>query len=224
MYTVYEITIIYLLFQMKISNDELSVKAYHKVKNMIVSGKLQLGQKIVQDKLAEELGISRTPLRSALQMLESESLVESLPRKGMAVKTFSDKEVLEIYDCRIALESMAVKTFVKVVMKSDIEKLYNLFKPFLGSEDIDVMKYKKADSLFHEMIIKKSGNEFLYKLFNRGNLLICIDLIGLVRPPQETLSEHLDIIEAIEEKNSKLAEDLIKKHLEKSKKLISRSF
>jgi DNA-binding GntR family transcriptional regulator len=209
---------------MKISNDELSVKAYHKVKNMIVSGKLQLGEKIVQDKLAEELGISRTPLRSALQMLEAESLVESLPRKGMAVKIFSDKEVLEIYDCRIALESMAVKTFVKVAMKSDIEKLYNLFKPFLGSEDIDVIKYKKADSLFHEMIIKKSGNEFLYKLFNRGNLLICIDLIGLVRPPQETLSEHLEIIKVIEEKNSKLAEDLIKKHLEKSKKLISRSF
>ncbi|WP_242083525.1 GntR family transcriptional regulator [Aestuariivivens sediminis] len=209
---------------MKISNDELSVKAYHKVKNMIVSGKLQLGQKIVQDKLAEKLGISRTPLRSALQMLEAESLVESLPRKGMAVKIFSDKEVLEIYDCRIALESMAVKTFVKVSVKSDIEKLYNLFKPFLGSKDIDVMKYKKADSLFHEMIIKKSGNEFLYKLFNRGNLLICSDLIGLVRSPQETLSEHMDIIEAIEEKNSKLAEDLIKEHLEKSKKLISRSF
>ncbi|WP_242157307.1 GntR family transcriptional regulator [Aestuariivivens sediminis] len=209
---------------MKISNDELSVKAYHKVKNMIVSGKLQLGQKIVQDKLAEKLGISRTPLRSALQMLEAESLVESLPRKGMAVKIFSNKEVLEIYDCRIALESMAVKTFVKVSVKSDIEKLYNLFKPFLGSKDIDVMKYKKADSLFHEMIIKKSGNEFLYKLFNRGNLLICIDLIGLVRSPQETLSEHMDIIEAIEEKNSKLAEDLIKEHLEKSKKLISRRF
>ena len=99
---------------MKISNDELSVKAYKKVREMITEGRLQPGQKIIQDKLAEELGISRTPLRSALQMLEREQMVESLPRKGMAVKAFSNKEIVEVYDCRIALECMAVKTFAEM--------------------------------------------------------------------------------------------------------------
>jgi len=66
---------------MKLTNDELGNQAYKKVKSMILTKKLKPGQKIVQDKLAADLGISRTPLRTALQMLEAEYLVESLPRR-----------------------------------------------------------------------------------------------------------------------------------------------
>lgn len=208
---------------MKLSYDELSVKAYKKVKDMIISGDLALGQKIVQDKLAEELGISRTPLRSALQMLEAEYLVESRPRKGMAVKVFTDQEIIEIYDCRIALESMAVKTFAKIATKSDAKQLYDLFAPFSSSGVIHQDKYQKADSVFHDTIIKKSGNKYLYRLFQKGNLLVCINLIGLVRPPEETLSEHLDIIKAIEQQNADKAEQLLTIHLKKSKTLILRN-
>ena len=106
---------------MRITSNELGLQAYEVVKSMILSQKLKPGEKIIQDKLAEELGISRTPLRSALEKLEAESLVESLPRRGMIVKALTPNEIIEIYECRMALEETAVKlicekdtdTFVK---------------------------------------------------------------------------------------------------------------
>ncbi len=205
---------------MKISNEELSTQAYKEVKNMIMTGHLKPGQKIVQDKLAEELGISRTPLRSALQMLENESMIEPLPRRGLIVKAFSDREMIDIFDCRIAFETMAIRLFTEKATQSEIDALSNIFKPFLSSSKIFLDKYQKADSQFHENIISQCGNEFLYNLFQKGNLLVCIDLIGLIRPPEETLKEHLEIIDAINRRDPDTASKLAKEHLEISKRLI----
>ena len=203
----------------KISNDELGAQAYKKVRSMIISKKLVPGQKIVQDKLAESLGISRTPLRSALQMLEAEYLVQSVPRKGVIVKEFSDKEIVELYDCRIALEGTATSLFTSVASDAEIDRLTGLYQPFLEGP-IDTRKYQIADSNFHDSIIQGCGNSFLTKLFKHGNILLIIDMVGLIRPPEETLNEHLDIISAMKKRDSELAELLIKSHLAKSKQLI----
>lgn len=203
----------------QITSDDLGSLAYKKVKAMIISKKLIPGKKIVQDKLAEELGISRTPLRAALQMLEAENLVQSIPRRGMVVKEFSNKEIIEIYDCRIAIEGTAVRLFAEVAEDKDVENLRLLFKPFKQGK-IDVSMYQKADSKFHDAILAGCGNQLLNQLFQKSNLLTCIDMIGLVRPPEETLAEHMEIIDAIASKDLELAESLAKKHLYTSKELI----
>lgn len=195
---------------------ELSSLAYTKVKSMIIAKKLVPGKKIVQDKLAEDLGISRTPLRTALQKLEAENLVESIPRRGVIVKKFSDAEIIEIYECRIALETAAVRLFTNVATAFDILKLENLFKPFIKGQ-LNIQKYQNADSEFHSTILEKSGNRLLNELFKKGNLILCIDMIGLVRPPEDTINEHLEIIEAIRQRDVDLAESLTKSHLEKSR-------
>jgi len=205
----------------KISPDELSRLAYKKVRSMIISKKLLPGEKIVQDRLAESLGISRTPLRSALQMLEGEYLVESVSRRGVIVKEFSDAEILEIYDCRIALEGIAIRLFTERASAMDIKKLKDLFAPFFTGP-INPVNYQKADSKFHNSIVHGCGNNFLSKLFQQGNLLVFIDIIGLLRAPEETLQEHIKIIEAIEHRNADLAESLARTHLDKSKKLIAK--
>jgi len=204
----------------KISNNELSTLAYKKVKSMIISGELKPGQRIVQDNLAEVLGISRTPLRTALQILESETLIESIPRKGVIVKTFSYKEIAEIYDCRIALESTAIKLFTEKSTPKELKELKSIFQPFVNKKKINIKKYQEADSKFHEFIIEKCENSFLAKLFKQSNLLSFMDIIGLVRTPEETLIEHLEIIDAVVNKNIAQAEKLAKDHLEKSKQLI----
>lgn len=204
---------------MRITSDELSKQAYKKVKQMIISKKLEPGQKIVQEQLADKLGISRTPLRAALQMLEAESLIESIPRRGVVVRQFSDDEIIEIYDCRIALEGTAVRLFAEKASQNEIDRLHKLLSDF-DKGTISARQYQKADSEFHDMIIKNCGNGFLYDLFQKGNLLLCIDMIGLVRSPEETLPEHLNIISAIHKRDADLAEKLIKEHLEKSKQLI----
>lgn len=203
----------------KIFNNELSAQAYNKVRSMIMSKELTPGQKIVQDKLAENLGISRTPLRSALQMLEGEGLIESVPRRGVIVKEFTDKEVLEIYDCRMALEGTAVRLFTERASLDEVDELRNLFTPFLKGA-INESEYQNADAKFHDTIMKGSGNGFLHKLFHQGNLLVSMDLIGLLRPPSETLQEHMEIIDAIAKKDVDLAESRAKLHLDKTKQLI----
>jgi len=204
-----------------ISIDVLGDLAYEKVKEMILSNEFVAGQKIVQDKLAETLGISRTPLRNALNRLEAEYLVESVPRRGVFVKQFDDREVVDIYDCRVALESMAISLFTSAASDKDVEDLASIFDPFKNQNDpIDLSVYSKADLRFHETIIEKCQNSFLYKLVTQGNLLSCIDRIGLVRPPEETLQEHLDIIKAVQERNPDKADELCKVHLLKSKTLI----
>lgn len=203
----------------QIFNNELSAQAYHWVKSMIISKELEPGQKIVQDRLAEDLGISRTPLRSALQMLEGEGLIESVPRKGVIVKEFTNKEVLEIYDCRMALEGTAIRLFTERATAKEVEELKTLFVPFTQGK-IDAKAYQKADAKFHDTIIEGSGNNFLHKLFHQGNLLVCIDIIGLLRAPEETLQEHIEIIKAVENKDVDLAEHLAKEHLDRTKQLI----
>ncbi len=203
----------------KIFNNELGFQAYKRVKDMIMSKELRPGEKIVQDKLAEELGISRTPLRSALQMLEGEGLIIANTGKGVSVKEFTDTEIVEIFDCRMALESTAVRLFTERARPSEIQELRDLFTPFLNG-NIDEANYQKADAQFHDTIIKQSGNSFLYRLFQQGNLLMCMDLIGLLRLPNETLPEHIKIIDAMDKRDSALVESLAISHLNKTKKLI----
>ena len=206
----------------KLKADVLEQVAYQKVKQMILSHQLPPGKKIVQDKLAQTLGISRTPLRSALQMLEAEYLVESIPRRGMIVRSFRPEEVVEIYECRMALESTAVHLFTQRALPAAVQKLRHLFAPFVATDNpIDPQEYRAADIAFHDAIVRQCGNGLLRKLFQQGNLLLYIDRIGLVRPPEETLPEHLAIIRAIAQRDADQAEALMKAHLVQSKQLLT---
>ena len=205
---------------MKIASQVLEQQAYEQVKQMILTGQLLAGEKIVQDKLAAELGISRTPLRAALQKLESENLIESIPRRGVRIKEFSDQEIIEIYDCRMALEGTAVRLFTENANEKTIKKLAKIFAPFQAAKKIKVETYRNADSQFHQFIISNCGNQFLNRIFTQSNMLDCINRIGLVRPPEETLGEHLAIIKAIENGNASLAQKHMIAHLERSKILI----
>jgi DNA-binding GntR family transcriptional regulator len=124
----------------------------------------------------------------------------------------------------MALEGTAIRLFTENCTKTDINNLKKLFQPFKqNTKELDNSLYQIADMEFHNTIIEKCGNSFLAMLFKKGNLLEFIDLIGLKRPATETLTEHLNIIDAIEKKDIDLAEQLIKEHLEKSKILIQKT-
>jgi DNA-binding GntR family transcriptional regulator len=206
----------------QINHSDLSRPVYDKIKSMILSNELHPGQKIIQEKLASELGVSRTPLNKALQLLEFEMLVESIPRKGVYVKEINIEEMLEVFDCREGLEAVAARLAASKNDPSIAINLKKIFAPFISNKkSISSDKYRLADEKFHYELIKSSGNQLLRRLYRFDNLSDKIIHMGLVRPPEETLNEHLKIIEAIGKNEPELAVYEVIKHIRKSRELIA---
>jgi DNA-binding GntR family transcriptional regulator len=207
----------------KIEHVDLGLRVYDALKGMILSGELAPGQRITQMKLAEEIGVSRTPLLKALQILEHELLVESIPRRGMFVKEMKHEEIIDAFDCREGLEGIAARLAAERITDSQLRKLEKLFAPFKDQSDISVKDYGRADQQFHKLLIQFSGNHILPRIEMIGNIHIISYNRGLIRPPKETLSEHYAIISAIASHDSDLAERHARAHLRKSRDLLASS-
>jgi DNA-binding GntR family transcriptional regulator len=205
----------------KIEHVDLSLRVYDALKGMILSGELAPGQKITQMKLAEEIGVSRTPLLKALQMLEHELLVVSIPRRGMFVKQMKPEEIIDAFDCREGLEGIAARLTAERITEAQLRKLTKLFAPFKDQSDISVKDYGRADQQFHKLLIQFSGNQILPRIERVGNIHIISYNRGLIRPPKETLPEHDAIIDAIANHRSDEAEQQARIHLRKSRDVLA---
>jgi len=201
----------------KLQHPTLIAPIYDTVKEMILKNELKPGQKIVQEKLANELGVSRTPLNRALQMLEFEMLVESIPRKGMYVKEINLEDMLDVFVVREALERVAARLVASKQDPAIAIKLKKIFEPFIGTKmKIERDAYRFADKKFHEELISLADNAALSKIYFFDNFLSRIAQMGLVRPPEETLPEHLRIIEAIRLNDTVQAEKEAALHIQRS--------
>ena len=203
-----------------IQYTDLSQPIYHRLKEMIRNGELKQGEKIVQEKIAEELGVSRTPLMKALLALENEYLVESIPRRGMYIRALDFNEIIDIYTCREALEGMAARILAQMDNSTIEKNLRECFSPFLGKDAIDKAAYAEADEIFHSRLITLTNNKPLDNIYFFSNIHDKVVGHGLVRPPKETLQEHMDIIDAIAQGNANAAEQLVRTHISKSKELL----
>lgn len=203
-----------------ILHNDLSKPVYNRLKEMIEQGDLQPGQKLIQEKLAADLGVSRTPLLKALQSLEHEMLVESVPRRGMYVRQISTQEMIDVYDCREAVESMAVKLLIDRAEDKQLDALKIIFRPFVDLNKIDTGYYAKADEKFHNMIIELSGNPILKKMSGLSEIHINVYRLGLLRSPNDTLIEHEKIVEAIIKRDYKKADREIRNHIDLSRKVL----
>lgn len=207
-----------------IQHSDLSIPVYNKLKEMILENELKPGEKLLQEKLAARLGVSRTPLLKAMQMLEYDFLVESIPRRGMFVKKLSTDEMRDIYDVREGIETVAVRLVAERRDEKQLRQLKNMWKPFENTSPIEVEKYRKADDRFHALLLEFSGNKMLQKVYSHSLVQLRVEQMGLMRPPEETISEHLAILNAIEKGNAELAVHELRNHLQKSKALIQENF
>jgi len=201
--------------------DNLDQDAYLIIKNMIIDRKLFPGEKIIQEKLAQNLGISRTPLVNALKYLEKEKLIESKPRRGFFVRLFSKEELISIFELREVLEGLAARRAAQSINDVMIKQLRSFFKNYVRVKDIKNFKeYVREDRRFHNFIIEIGSKEFLKGILVTYNVIsFSYQLVaqeGLVRPPNETIHEHLAVINAICEHDSEEAEKLMRTHFQKS--------
>jgi len=194
---------------------------------MCIRDRLMPGEKIYQDKLAHEFGVSRTPLVSALKKLEHEKLITAMPRRGFYVRLFSKQEMIHIFELREVLEGLAARKVAMGISDSQINRLTRFFSGFQASaDDIDLKKYREEDRRFHSFIIEVSGGDILSSILETFNILTLgyqfIEQEGLVRPPNETIHEHKAIIDAIGKRDPINAEELVRLHLRNSKEKLLR--
>ena len=208
-------------------HQSLDSMIYDRLKSMIIERKLMPGEKIYQDKLAHEFGVSRTPLVSALKKLEHEKLITAMPRRGFYVRLFSKQEMIHIFELREVLEGLAARKVAIGISDSQINRLTRFFSGFQASaDDIDLKKYREEDRRFHSFIIEVSGGDILSSILETFNILTLgyqfIEQEGLVRPPHETIHEHKAIIDAIGKRDPINAEELVRLHLRNSKEKLLR--
>jgi len=208
-------------------HENLDHKVHRQIKSMIFEQKLKPGTKIYQEKLADDLGISRTPLVSALKKLEQERLITAIPRRGFYVRRFSRQEMIRIFELREVLEGLAARRASLCISDDQVQKLQSFFKGLKVSDHTrSVEKYAEEDRRFHNFLIEIGGDELLSSILETYSIITFSYLGGfrggLVRPPKETLSEHLSIIEAITRKDPEKAEQAARLHLRRSREKLKK--
>jgi DNA-binding GntR family transcriptional regulator len=209
------------------THENLDHKIYKALKAMILGQKLPPGLKIHQEKLAEDLGVSRTPVVNALKKLEQERLITAVPRKGFYIRRFSPEEMVRIFELREVLEGLAARRASQNISESQVRKLQTFFQGLkISDRPEDVENYGEEDRRFHLFLVEIGGDEILSNILQTYNIITSSYLVecrgGLVRPPRETISEHRALIEAIVGKDPEKAEQAARTHLRRSREKLSK--
>jgi DNA-binding GntR family transcriptional regulator len=172
---------------------------------------------IDERQLSERLGVSRTPVREAIAMLEQEGFVKSLPRRGIMVLRKTQREIVEMIQAWAALESMAARL---VTLNATDEQIVGLRKLFEGFDDSHkpadyLADYSTANITFHQTIIRISGSKLLGEMTD--NLLMHVRglrqlTIGREERLNRSMQDHLAIIEALQKRDTDRAERLSREH------------
>ena len=203
------------------THENLDHQVYLIVKQMITDRKLVPGEKIRQEKVAAELGISRTPLINALKFLEKEKLVESKPRRGFFVRAFTREEAVSIFELREVLEGLAARRAAVALTPKKANRLREFFSRFGQTEAaVDKRAYAEEDRRFHLFVSEIGSREFLKSILESFNIIsFSYQLVspeGWVRKPEEPLVEHRAIIEAICSGDGDKAEAMMRSHFRRS--------
>lgn len=207
----------------KVVYEDLTEKVYNALRDLILRNELTPGTKLVQEELSARLGVSRTPLLSALAKLEKELLVEFIPRRGAYVRKCSMEDLKHCYDIRIRLETLAAReAAVNAAVDPEAGKLlYEELERYRRSvTQGDVDQIKQADYRFHMTIVGLSGNLFLQNMISSFSVVLMSNQRGLFKPAEKSLAEHEAMIAAIAAGESDKAELLMQRHLDESRTVI----
>lgn len=202
----------------KLQVEDLVEKVYKTLKQMILSNELIPGQKLLQEEIAGRLGVSRTPLLSALSKLEKEMLIEAKPRRGYYVKKLSQEEELDLYDIRLRLEPLGALKAAEKATPQQIKILQRQFERF--EEGRNKVKFSEFDYDFHNQIMKMSGSEMLERIISSFNIIMLSNQMELVKETSPSILEYREIIDAISRKDAPAAEKAMLDHIEQGKKRV----
>ena len=187
------------------------------LRNAIKNGKLKPGERLMEVQLAEELGISRTPVREAIRKLEQEGYVIMLPRRGTYVSSVSVHDVQEIFEIRTALEKLSTGLAARRIENDELEQLQKLLTKIEGYiEKRDIDNIVKTDIEFHDLLYHVSRNERLSGIIsNLKEQLARFRTLSMSYPGrlEETLEEHREMVEAIASGDVEAAREAAERHM-----------
>jgi len=188
------------------------------IREAIINGTLKPRERLMEIQLADELGVSRTPIREALRKLELEGFIVMVPRKGAYVADISFKDIADIYEIRAALEGLAAGLAAERITDEELEEMErHLVEKADAISHQDMARLVEVDTKFHEAIYRSSRNERLLPIMN--NLREQIQRFratSLAYPGRmkRSLEEHRAIVEAIQARDAALARQLAHEHIE----------
>ena len=194
-------------------------QAYTAIKQAITEADIYAQRdeiRIDERQLGEALGVSRTPIREAMALLEQEGFLRTVPRRGVFIVRKTKKQIVEMIEMWAALESMAARLATINASDEDIGALRHMFDEFNTStpaEHID--EYSDANIAFHQAIIRLSGSHLMGKTIE--NLFVHVRAIRRMTISQRdraerSIADHMRIIEALEKRDTELAERLVRQH------------
>ncbi len=194
-------------------------RAYAALKDVIVSMDVYRSRsdiRLDERRLAQDFGISRTPVREAMAQLEREGFVRSVPRRGIYVVRKTKREVIEMITAWAALESMAARLISEHASDEEIASLRRMFATFAGGAvEAKLDEYSEVNIEFHQAIIRMSGNRVLndlaVNLFSHMRM-IRRKTIGEGDRADRSIRDHMHIIEALEARDKDRAAELVRDH------------
>ena len=191
---------------------------FNTLRQAILKGELEPGERLMEIQLADRLGVSRTPVREAIRMLELEGLVVMIPRRGAQVANITEKDLNDVLEVRITLENMAIEKACANMTDEDVRKLELAAQDFQKSTaEGDLVKMAEADVNFHEAIYRAADNKRLMQVLNNLREQIYRYRVEYLKEDEarnRLVREHEEITNAIRNRDVKKAQELSFKHLE----------
>jgi DNA-binding GntR family transcriptional regulator len=202
-------------------SDTLRKKVLDYLREKILSGTMSPDERLIETKIAREIGVSRTPVREALHSLEQERLVKAIPRVGYVVTRMQKEEVEEICEIRVAIEGLAIRRAIEREQKKlskDMRK--NILRQRSEISKGNLRAYVELDAQFHEVSATLSGSSRLLdmtQMLRRHMLRFRIQALYIIETALKSLKGHERILEAVEKGDPKAAVAVLEQHLKSAK-------
>ena len=191
---------------------------FNTLRQAILRGELKPGERLMEIALSQRLGVSRTPVREAIRMLEQEGLVIMIPRKGAQVAEISEKDLKDVLEVRLGLEELAVRIACQRITEEELEELEQAVKEFeeaMKEDNLGVLA--AADVKVHEVIYGSTHNKRLVQIISNIREQMYryrVEYLKREEAHPQLIAEHAEIIEYISKGEKKAATDIMCKHID----------
>lgn len=190
---------------------------FETLRDAIIQGRLKPGERLMEIQLAEEMGVSRTPVREAIRKLELEGFLVMVPRRGVYVAGISMKDIVDVFEIRAALEGLAAGLAAERITDEELEELERALVKTAEAIYSNLDAVVETDVYFHDLIYRASRNQRLIQMVsNLQDQIHRFRTTSLSQPGRTkvAIEEHKKIVEALAERNVELAQNLARDHIE----------